>query len=65
MIIAGLGPNVRPIQLRDYQKELAAPAIEGKNVIVCAPTGSGKTIVAAAIIRRHLEQASDERPRRV
>uniref|UniRef100_A0A914UPT3 RNA helicase n=1 Tax=Plectus sambesii TaxID=2011161 RepID=A0A914UPT3_9BILA len=57
--------RVKPIKLRDYQKELAEPAKEGKNVIVCAPTGSGKTIVAAAIIRHHLDQTSDQQPRRV
>ena len=42
------------IVLREYQKELAAPAFEGKNVIICAPTNSGKTFVAVEIANRHL-----------
>nr|XP_039258797.1 antiviral innate immune response receptor RIG-I-like [Styela clava] len=37
-------------QLREYQKDLSQDAIEGKNVIICAPTGSGKTRVASHII---------------
>ena len=41
--------------LRKYQKELAGPAIEGKNTIICAPTNSGKTYVAIEIAKRHLD----------
>jgi interferon-induced helicase C domain-containing protein 1 len=36
---------------------LAKEAVEGKNVIICAPTGSGKTIVGAFIVREHLINA--------
>ena len=39
------------ISLRDYQKELAEPAIRGSNVLIVAPTGSGKTRVALKIIQ--------------
>ncbi|XP_077989177.1 ATP-dependent RNA helicase DHX58-like isoform X2 [Glandiceps talaboti] len=53
--------------LHEYQKELVAPALEisevnhqdidiCKNVIICAPTGSGKTITAIEIMKRHLEK---------
>ena len=38
-----------PLKLHNFQKELAQPALEGVNAIICAPTGTGKTIVAASI----------------
>ncbi|XP_030049593.1 antiviral innate immune response receptor RIG-I [Microcaecilia unicolor] len=41
--------------LRQYQRELAKPGLEGKNVIICSPTGSGKTIVALAICEHHFK----------
>ncbi|XP_041057704.1 interferon-induced helicase C domain-containing protein 1 isoform X2 [Carcharodon carcharias] len=47
---------VPEIQLRDYQQEVAAPALEGKNLIICLPTGSGKTRVAVYITRYHLDK---------
>ena len=39
---------------RKYQLELAKPGLNGENYIICAPTGSGKTLVSAIIIRNHL-----------
>ena len=50
--------GVCELELREYQKELAAPALEGKNTIICAPTNSGKTYVAIEIAKKHLESFS-------
>ncbi|KAL7071840.1 hypothetical protein ACQ4LE_008866 [Meloidogyne hapla] len=52
-----------PLNLRPYQKELVNEAVAGKNVIICAPTGSGKTIVGAYIIREHLFKALQKNQR--
>jgi len=43
-------------KLREYQKELAAPGLEGQNYVVCAPTGTGKTLIASKVISNHLEK---------
>jgi len=39
------------LQLRSYQLELAQKAMNGKNCVIVAPTGSGKTHVALAIAK--------------
>ncbi|XP_042555421.1 interferon-induced helicase C domain-containing protein 1 [Dipodomys spectabilis] len=44
------------LQLRPYQMEVAKPALEGKNIIICLPTGSGKTRVAVYIAKDHLDK---------
>ncbi|XP_056283178.1 interferon-induced helicase C domain-containing protein 1 [Pseudoliparis swirei] len=49
------GPEIADIVLRDYQMDVARPALEGKNIIVCLPTGSGKTRVAVYITKKHLD----------
>ncbi|XP_075465328.1 interferon-induced helicase C domain-containing protein 1 isoform X3 [Ascaphus truei] len=51
---------VPDITLRDYQMEVAKPALEGKNIIICLPTGSGKTRVAVYITKNHLDKQRKE-----
>ena len=50
--------------VREYQKELAEPGINEENYIVVAPTGSGKTLVAALVISDHLQrnQHNEKKP---
>ena len=45
--------------IRQYQMELAEPGINGENYIVCAPTGTGKTLVAGLIISHHFQKRQD------
>ncbi|XP_034430093.1 interferon-induced helicase C domain-containing protein 1 [Hippoglossus hippoglossus] len=52
---AARGPERTDIRLRDYQMDVARPALEGKNIIICLPTGSGKTRVAVYITKEHLD----------
>ncbi|XP_075685480.1 interferon-induced helicase C domain-containing protein 1 [Rhinoderma darwinii] len=47
---------VPEITLRDYQMEVAKPSLDGENIIICLPTGSGKTRVAVYIARKHLDE---------
>lgn len=48
-------PNVNG-KFRNYQQELAIPGLSGLNYIICAPTGTGKTMVAGCLIADHLQQ---------
>ncbi|KAM6033532.1 antiviral innate immune response receptor RIG-I isoform 2-T2 [Chlamydotis macqueenii] len=48
-------PVYEPKKARSYQTELARPAINGKNTLICAPTGSGKTFVALLICEHHFQ----------
>ncbi|NXO84617.1 DDX58 helicase, partial [Sitta europaea] len=54
-----------PKKARSYQIELAQPAIAGKNTLICAPTGSGKTFVALLICEHHLQNVPSGRKAKV
>lgn len=43
--------SISSINLRDYQEELVINALDKKGCIIKSPTGSGKTIVLAAILK--------------
>ena len=45
-----------PFELDDFQKEACNVIDEGNSVVVCAPTGAGKTVIAQHAIHRALEQ---------
>ncbi|VDI28321.1 ATP-dependent RNA helicase DDX58, partial [Mytilus galloprovincialis] len=51
------------LRLRGYQMELAKPALDHRNCIIVAPTGSGKTYVALKIIQDHMEKTTDRFPK--
>ncbi len=48
-----------PFELDDFQRQAIAALDSGKSVVVCAPTGSGKTLIGEYAIYRAL--ASDRR----
>ena len=45
-----------PFELDDFQKEACEIIDKGESVVVCAPTGAGKTVIAEHAINRALEQ---------
>lgn len=47
------------MELHDYQWEVIGPALEGKNIIIWLPTGTGKTRAALYVAMRHLEMKSN------
>ena len=47
-----------PFELDDFQKEACDYIDEGKSVVVCAPTGAGKTVIAQHAIHRALENGT-------
>lgn len=72
--------TVMPIKLREYQKELVEvlyicdyplhdrlqKANLGENTVIVAPTGCGKTVVAAQIMRHHvMTSLAKKKPYRV
>lgn len=44
-----------PFELDDFQKEACEYINDGKSVVVCAPTGAGKTVIAEHAIHRAVE----------
>ncbi|XP_065511806.1 antiviral innate immune response receptor RIG-I isoform X2 [Caloenas nicobarica] len=58
-------PVYEPKKARSYQTELAQPAINGKNTLICAPTGSGKTFVAVLICEHHFQNMPTGRKAKV
>lgn len=48
--------EIFPFKLDDFQKQAIAALDAGKSVVVCAPTGSGKTLVGEYAIYRAMSQ---------
>ncbi len=45
-----------PFELDEFQKEACEHINNGKSVVVCAPTGAGKTVIAQHAIHKALEE---------
>ncbi len=48
--------NKFPFELDEFQKEACKYISDGKSVVVCAPTGAGKTVIAEHAIHLAIEQ---------
>lgn len=48
--------NLFPFELDDFQQQAIAALNVGKSVVVCAPTGSGKTLIGEYVIHRALSR---------
>lgn len=47
-----------PFELDDFQKDACECINQGKSVVVCAPTGAGKTVIAQHAIHKALEEGT-------
>ncbi|MEG6513724.1 DEAD/DEAH box helicase [Desulforamulus ruminis] len=45
-----------PVELDDFQKQAIQAALVGRNVLVAAPTGTGKTVIAERLIEAVIER---------
>ena len=50
--------NTFPFELDEFQKEACEYINKGKSVVVCAPTGAGKTVIAEHAIHKAIENGS-------
>jgi superfamily II RNA helicase len=48
--------NLFPFELDDFQQQAIAALNAGQSVVVCAPTGSGKTLIGEYVIHRALSR---------
>ncbi|XP_071792995.1 ATP-dependent RNA helicase DHX58-like isoform X2 [Asterias amurensis] len=57
------GENIQPLRLHNFQKELVQSALKGLNSVIVAPTGSGKTVMAARVVKAFLNREPGVGPR--
>ena len=51
----------RGLTLDGFQSEAISALTAGESVLVCAPTGTGKTLVADWLVERSLAQGKQDR----
>lgn len=49
-------PITGPLELDDFQRDAVAAVLAGRNVLVAAPTGTGKTVIAERLIQAVIER---------